>query len=128
MPNNGWTSYFTKKVIIGLTSVATVLSIVAGIWAFESHYATNARVDKDLTSLEEAIAGALQNQQHKSDVRYFQFEYDRVNRDLQALRTQMQRNPNDELLKQDYQELLERRKIIKERLDQSLKNIKIRTN
>lgn len=39
-------SYFTKKVVLGLSVIATLFAIIGGIWGFETHYATNKRVDK----------------------------------------------------------------------------------
>ena len=127
-----WTSYFTKKVIVVLSAVATVFTIVAGIWAFEAHYATNTRVDKvetvhkeNLFKLEETIAGALENQQYKSDARFFQFELEKVQRDIADLRRKMQQNPNDRLLEQDYEELIQRKRLLKQKLDEALQSIKV---
>lgn len=127
-----WTSYFTKKVIVILSAVATVFTIVAGIWAFEAHYATNKRVDKvekesiaSIFKLEEAVAGALINQQHKSDVRFFQLELERVQRDIYDLRREIEKNPQDHTLQRDYEELLRRKEIIKEKLDEALESIKV---
>lgn len=127
-----WTYYFTKKVIVSLGVVATLLTIVGGIWAFENHYATNQRVDKvemksteDVKELEIQIAGALENQQRKSDVRYWQFMYDKITNDIFELKRQMRRYPEDKILQQDYADALERRKEIKKKLDDALQEIKI---
>jgi len=127
-----WTSYFTKKVIVSLSVVATILTIVGGIWAFEAHYATNSRVDhvvkmgeEKVVDLELQIAGALQNQQHKSDVRYWQFMYDKLTTDINNLRRQMARYPNDQVLKQDYQDLINQRQEVKEKRDKAMDNIRI---
>jgi len=127
-----WTSYFTKKVIVVLSAVATVFAIVGGIWGFEVHYATNTRVDKvevyaekEVQNLEIKVAGALENQQYKSDVRYFQFMYDKLTNDLFELKRQMRRYPEDVILQQDYKDLLERRNDIKKKLDDAIKKIKV---
>lgn len=124
--------YFTKKVVVVLSAVATVFTIVAGIWGFETHYATNTRVDKveiahadDIKGVEIRLAGALENTQHKLDVRYFQFMYDKLGDDLNELRRQMRRYPEDNILKEDYVELLNRRNDIKKQLDEAIKKIKV---
>lgn len=125
-------SYFTKKVVWGLSVIVALFSIVGGIWAFEAHYATNTRVDKveivhadDINGLEIRLAGALENTQHKLDVRYFQFMYDKLSNDLMELRRQMRRYPEDEILKQDYNDLLNRRSDVKKQLDEAIKKIKV---
>lgn len=126
-----WGSYFTKKVILILGAVATVLTIMGGIWGFEAHYATNKRVDtvvksaeKDVNDLEIQLAGALQNQQYKSDAKYWQFMYERLLKDLTELKRQMRRYPEDEILKEDYRALLERIKEVRAKLDSSIEKIK----
>lgn len=126
-----WGSYFTKKVILILGAVATVLTIMGGIWGFEAHYATNKRVDKvvlsaekDVEELEVQLAGALQNQQHKSDAKYWQFMVERLTKDLYEMKRQMRRYPEDEVLREDYRALLERLKEAQKRWDESLQKIK----
>jgi len=111
----------SKKFTLILGIVATLLTMIGSIWAFESHYATNKTVEK----LEINIASALQNQQYKGDVRYFQFMMDKVMSDIFILKRQIERYPDDQMLRQDYQELLERRKQIKIQLEQALRNIKV---
>jgi tRNA U34 5-carboxymethylaminomethyl modifying GTPase MnmE/TrmE len=125
-------SYFTKKVVVSLSAVATVLTIVAGIWAFEAHYATNKRVDKveirtvqEVIELEQKIANALENQQYKGDIRYFQFMLDKNRNDIYDIKKQMQTFPDDPILKKDYEDLLERRKDIKDKLDETVNKIKV---
>ncbi len=125
-------SYFTKKVVAVLSAFALVFTIVGGIWAFEAHYATNKRVDKVVVSassevqeLEIQVASALERQQYKSDARYWQIEYDRIVSDLMELRRQIRRYPEDMILKQDYDDLLERRKDVKQKLENSMDKIKV---
>jgi hypothetical protein len=125
-------SYFTKKVIAIISSITAVFTLVAGIWAFEAHYATNDRVDEvfisakeNVKDLEIQIAGALERQQLKSDVRYWQFEYDKILNDIYELKRQMRRYPEDEVLKQDLMDLLGRKKTVKEKLEKSLEKIKV---
>lgn len=126
------TSYFTKKVIAVISAFGAVFTLVAGIWAFEAHYATNDRVNKveisskeNIDELEIQIAGALERQQQKADVRYFQFEYDKILNDIFELKRQIRRYPDDELLRQDLIDMLERKKNIKEKLDKALEKIRV---
>jgi len=125
-------SYFTKKVVATMSAVAAVFTLVAGIWAFEKHYATNDRVDEvfmstkeNVKDLELQIAGAFERQQLKSDVRYWQFEYDKILNDIYDLKRQMRRYPEDEVLKQDLMDLLGRKKTVKEKLEKALEKIKV---
>lgn len=124
--------YFTKKVIIVLSAVATVFTIVAGIWGFEAHYASNKRVDKveivhanDIKGMEVQLAGALENTQHKMNAKHFQFMYDTLTNSMFELKRQMRRYPEDEILKEDYEELVDRRKEIKKKLNEALEKIKV---
>lgn len=110
--------------------ITAILSLIGGIWAFESHYATSAEVaevkieaKEDVKDLEIQIAGALQNQQMKSNVQFYQMTYDSLTRKLNELRRQMRKYPEDQDLKQDYQELYEERRRIKNKLDESLRKI-----
>ena len=125
-------SYFTKKVIATMSALAIVFTLVAGIWGFEAHYATNDRVDKveissekNVQNLELEIAGALERQQQKADVRYFQFEYDKVLNDIYELKRQLRKYPDDEVLKQDLIDLMGKKQTIKEKLDKALQKIKV---
>lgn len=110
--------------------ITAILSLIGGIWAFESHYATTEEVEKvevrakeNVEELEIQIAGALQNQQMKSNVQFYQLTYDSLTRKLNELRRQMRKYPEDQDLRQDYQELYEERKRIKNKLDESLRKI-----
>ena len=111
----------SKKFALILGIITTLLTMIGSIWAFESHYATNKTVEK----LEIQIAGALENQQLKGDVRYFQFMMDKIMSDIFILKRQIEKYPEDQMLKQDYQDLLDRRKEIKIKLEQALRNIKV---
>jgi len=123
-------SYFTKKVITIMAALATVLTLVGGIWGFEAHYATNTRVnnvvlvaENDVDRLEVQLAGALQNQQYKSNAKYWQFMYERLIKDLTELKRQMRRYPEDDILKEDYRALLDRIKEARRKLDESMEKI-----
>jgi len=110
-----------KKLLTGLGVVVTILSIIGGIWAFDAHYATDKKVD----DLEIQIAGALQNQQMKSDYQFYQFMYDKLTQDIYNLKRQIRNAPWDGDLKQDYKEVIQERKEIKRKMDKAIKNIRI---
>lgn len=125
-------SYFTKKVIVGLSVVASLFAIVGGIWGFETHYATNKRVDgvevahaEDISELEIQLAGALENTQHKMDVKYWQFMVNKFSEDALEIKRQMRRYPEDEILKEDYRETLRRKSEAQKKLDESMEKIKV---
>jgi hypothetical protein len=118
------------KTILGV--ITAILVIIGAVWTFGFTFATNERVDKvEITSgkkvvdLEIQIAGALQNQQSKSDVRYWQFMYDKLTNDMYEMKRQMRRYPEDEVLKQDYIDLLDRRKGVKTKLENAMQRIKV---
>jgi len=57
---------FTKKFITYIGVITAILSLIGGIWAFDSHYATNDKVveveiraKENVDDLEIQIAGAL---------------------------------------------------------------------
>ena len=110
---------FTKKLMTTIGVIVAILSLVGGIWAFESHYATKDNVN----DLEIHIAGALHNQQIKSDVQFYQVTQENLTRRLNDLRREMRRYPNDQDLKQDYTEILEERKRVKDKLEESIRKI-----
>jgi len=58
-------------------------------------------------------------------VRYWQFMYDKLTTDINNLRRQMARYPNDQVLKQDYQDLINQRQEVKEKRDKAMDNIRI---
>ncbi len=118
------------KTIIAI--ITGILVIIGAVWGFGFTFATNERVDKveisskeDVVDLEVQIAGALQNQQSKSDVRYWQFMYDKLTNDVYEMKRQMRRYPDDQVLKQDYRDLLDTRKNVKTKLHESMQKIKV---
>ena len=123
---------FTKKLVVGLSVVTTLLTIMGGLWKFDSHYASAKRVDgveatakDDIKQLEGAVASALKNQQYKADVRYYQIMDDKLREDIYQLRKRLERDPSDELLRQDYNDLKELREKIKDKLEDSMMKIRV---
>jgi len=113
-------SYFTKKVITGLSVIATLSAIVGGIWAFESHYATH----DDVESLEVKVIGSMQNYQLKTDYKFYQFLYDKLQLDIFLMRKQLEVNTDDVDLRTDYNELIKQKNDIKNKMEKTLKEIK----
>jgi len=115
------TDYFTKKIVIGLSVITTLLAIIGGLWGFDSHYASA----KDMNGLEIRVAEGFENTQNKLDVRFLQFMYDKLTQDMYDIKRQLSRYPNDKVLEEDYKEVLRKRSRIKEKLDEALKRIKV---
>ena len=126
----GIASYFTKKVIAGLSALAALFAIVGGIWAFEVHYATNKRVDdvvlvakSDIVNLETQVAGALKQQQIKSDIQFYSFMLEKLTQEKNAIRRQMNQYPNDQSLKNDYQEIINEINRVRKLLDEAMRKM-----
>ena len=114
---------FTKKFFAILGAITAILSLMGGIWAFDNHYATNVKVDKEINRVEVQVAGALQNQQIKNDYKFYQFQYDKLTQDLYGLKRQMRNNPNDQGLQADYNEIVQERQAIKRKMEDLLRKI-----
>lgn len=129
--NKTWTDYFTRKIIVSLSVIATVLTLVGGIWGFEEHYATNKRVDDVVVNfqqengdLEIKLADVLESQQKKADLRYFRFLENEMDDEIYKLKRKIEQNPTDELLKKDYEHILNRREVIRQNIEKILENKK----
>jgi hypothetical protein len=125
---------FTTKLKTTLAIAGSIIVLIGAVFAFSTTFATNERVDKveitternvenKMKDFEEDVAGALQNQQIKSDYRFYQFQYDKILQDKMEVRRQLRRNPEDQGLRQDYQELEEERKRIKQKMDELMNKI-----
>lgn len=103
--------------------LVALLTLISGIWFFNTTFATNLRVDKEMVNIEVQVAGALQNQQIKSDYKFYQFMYDKLFQDMVEIKRQLRRDPNNQLLRQDYIEKKEERDKVKQRMDGMIKEI-----
>ena len=126
----GIASYFTKKVIAGLSALAALFAIVGGIWAFEIHYATDKRVDSvvayhenDMDELRLEIAGAIKQQQLKGDIQFYSMMIEKLTIERDAIRRQLRQYPNDPYLKEDYKNVNEEIKRFKQLLDQAIRKM-----
>ena len=114
---------FTKKLITILGAIGVILSLFGGLWAFETHYATNEKLYGEIQRVEIQVAGAIQNIQIKTDYKFYQFMYDKLTADMFLLRKQIRDNPNDAVLKQDYQDVCDQRKEMKLKLEKLMQKI-----
>ena len=114
---------FTKKVIASISTLAVLVSLVCGIWALEGHYQTKAEAKEKFEAVEIQVAGALQNQEIRSNYKFYQFLYDKLTQDLQNIKRLLRRDPNDQELKEDYQEVKKEIKELKKKLDKLLEKI-----
>ena len=126
---------------INISSLKTVIAIVVGLitiagatWLFGNTFATNVRVDKEdvkiikivdvkFKKMENVVAGAIQRQGVKSDYKFYQFQHDKLLQEKREVRRQLRRDPTNQELRQDYQEIEEERKRIKNKMDQLMNEI-----
>jgi flagellar basal body-associated protein FliL len=118
----------SKKIQTWVAIVVAVFTIIGGVYAVTTTFATNKRVDKveivteknlkeKVTTLEIEVAGAIQNTQMKSDYRYYQILLDKYNQDLMEIKRQLRRSPDDQGLRQDYQDIKQERDRIKVKME-----------
>ena len=110
--------------------ITAILSLIGGIWAFDAHYASSEEVaeveveaKEDVKDLEIQIAGALQNQQMKSSVTFWQFQIEILENELKELRRQMRRYPEDQALREDYRDTLERKREVQKKMEKAMQRI-----
>lgn len=111
--------------------ITAILSLIGGIWAFDSHYAKSEEVadlkieaEENVNDLEIQIAGVLQNQQSKGEVRFWNLQLQIIDNELKELRRQMRRYPEDQGLKEDYRDALERKRQVQKKIEESMSKIR----
>jgi hypothetical protein len=128
---------FTKKLMTYIGVITAILSLIGGIWAFDAHYAKDEEVTEvkvrvaeveikakeNVEDLEIQIAGALQNQQMKSSVTFWQFQIEILENELKELRRQMRRYPEDQALREDYRDTLERKRGVQKKMEEAMQRI-----
>ena len=117
--------------------ITAILSLIGGIWAFDSHYAKDEEVaevkvrvaevkdeaKENVKDLEIQIAGALQNQQSKGEVRFWNLQLQIIENELKEIRRQMRRYPEDEGLREDYRDALERKRQVQKKMEDAMQRI-----
>jgi len=125
---------FTKKLKTTLAIAGSLIVLIGAVFAFATTFATNERVDKEdkaviervdskMKTYENDFAGALQNQQIKSDYKFYQFMHDKLVQDKMNIKRQLRRDPTNQELRQDYIEVEEERKRIKQKMDELMNKI-----
>ena len=121
---------FTNNLKTWIGIATGLITIVAAVWVVGNTFATNNRVDKvevvteqKLESFEVEVAGALQNQQYKNNYNFYQFQHDKLVQEKMEIKRQLRRDPNNQELRQDYLELEEERKRIKQKMDELMDKI-----
>lgn len=127
-------SVITNNLKTVVAIIVGVISIVGAVWVFANTFATNERVDKEdkiivrsvdtkMKSIEIDVAGALQRQEVKSDYKFYQFMHDKLVQEKMEVKRMLRRDPTNQELRQDYMEIEEERKRIKEKMDQLMNKI-----
>jgi len=125
---------FTNNLKTWIGIAVGLITIIGAIWLVGNTFATNDRVDKveviteknintKIEAFEVEVAGALQNQQIKSDYQFYQFLYDRLTQEMLETKRQLRRDPNDQLLRQDYVDKKEEREKLKEKMDKLMDKV-----
>lgn len=102
------------KIINILKVVIVVSSVIAAIWAFEDRYQTKANANEIRQQTIQTIDQLQQKINYDADVRLFdqliqrKFLYKRL----------IKQNPNDQDLREEYQQILDAIKRVKERLEE----------
>lgn len=120
-----------KTIVTSLGVIATILAILGGLWAFEDRYAKSAEVKElevqvveSLQQFNEQQTKIIQTNEYKNQYRFYQFLYDKLGQDLLEIRRILRRDPEDQILRQDYIDVQEQRKKVKDKMDQLLEKIK----
>lgn len=119
-----------KKWQTILAIVVALFTIIGGVYGFTNMFATNKRVDKvEITTdkkfndFETEVAGAIQNTQMKSTYQFYQLQYDKLTRDMLDIQRQLRRDPENTLLRQDYQDVKQERNRIKDKMEKLMEKI-----
>ena len=132
---------FTNNLKTWIGIATGLITIVAAVWVVGNTFATNNRVDKvevvtemninkKIELFEVEVAGALQiqnkaiqTQQLKNNYNFYQFQHDKLVQEKMEIKRQLRRDPNNQGLRQDYIELEEERKRIKQKMDELMDKI-----
>jgi len=132
---------FTNNLKTWIGIATGLITIVAAVWVVGNTFATNNRVDKvevvtemninkKIELFEVEVAGALQiqnkaiqTQQLKNNYNFYQFQHDKLVQEKMEIKRQLRRDPNNQGLRQDYLELEEERKRIKQKMDELMEKI-----
>ena len=103
-----------------IASVIVLFSLIGGVWAFDDRYISKTEVDTKMKHQEKIVIATLQKFKQQVDYRWYQNLYDQLTVQILEYRNLLRKNPGDEILKQEYKEIVEERKKIKKILDDLL--------
>jgi len=102
------------KIANILKVVVVISSIIAAIWAFEDRYQTKANADEMQQQTVKTIDQLQQKINYDADVRLF----DQLIQRKFLYKKLIKQNPNDQDLREEYQQILDAIKRVKERLEE----------
>ena len=114
---------YKKAIVTASTIIIAIFSLLGGLWAFEKHYATNRTVETEIERVEFEVAGAIQTQSIKSSYQFLQFQYDKLTQDMMYIRRQLRRDPTDQILREEYQDVKLERQKVKLKMEQLMEKI-----
>lgn len=100
------------QIIIGIMSVTA--SIWAGVWAFTDVIATT----KDVKELEQKTITTFHQLNKDFDLKFKQQRLDTLNDRKYRIREEIRKNPNDSILKEDYENIKNDVVIIQKQIDE----------
>lgn len=101
------------KIINILKVVVVIGSIIAAVWAVEDRYQTNVHADEMYQQTIKTIDQLQQKMNYNADVRL----YDQLIERKFLYKKLIKQNPNDQDLKEEYQQIIDAIKRVKERIE-----------
>jgi len=114
---------YKKAILTASSIILTIFSLLGGLWAFNNHYATNTKVTTEIERVEFEVAGAIQNQSIKSSYQFLQFQYDKLTQDMMNIRRELRRDPTDQILREEYQDIKLERDRVKQKMEGLMEKI-----
>ena len=103
-----------------IASILVLFSLIGGVWAFEDRYISETEVEIKMEQQEKVVIATLQKFKQQVDYRWYQNLYDQLTVQVINYRKLVRSNPNDEILKQEYNDVVEERKKVKKVIDELL--------
>jgi hypothetical protein len=113
------------KIITSIFSgfVLLTLIIAAGV-SFDNTYAKEIVVVETLQQFQLEQRKSQTTYELKSDYRFYEFRYEALTSSMYKYKRLLREHPNDQDLKLEYDEIVEQRKFIKQKMDKILEKIK----
>ena len=114
--------YIKDNVWKTITTIVVIFSLIGGVWAFDDRYVSKEAVEEKLEQQEKIVIATLQKFKQQIDYRWYQNLYNDLTVQMMQYKNLLRKNPNDELLKQEYKDIVDKRKKVKEILDKLLED------